>query len=271
MLFEAIYQKYGYDFRNYRPETSKRRVLHRLTLSGLDTISEMQHEVINNPAFADRLLKDLSINVTEMFRDPEFYSALRELVFPILHKKRFIKIWHAGCATGEEVYSMAIMLKEAGLYDRTLLYATDFNEEVLQKARAGIYPLDRMRDYISNYRKAGGTEDFADYYIARYDATIMDQSLRKNLVFANHNLTTEGAFEEVELIVCRNVLIYFDRELQDKVIGCFLKSLCDGGILCLGSKEGLLSSSEAAHFRAISCDHRIFQSTVNADASGRSN
>ena len=268
MLFEAIFRKYGYDFRNYGLETSRRRVLHRLALSGMQTISEMQHEVINNPVFADRFLKDLSINVTEMFRDPGFYKALREMVAPMLREARFIKIWHAGCATGEEVYSMAILLKEEGLYDRSLLYATDFNDEVLNKARAGIYPLDKMRDYISNYRQAGGVEDFADYYTARYGAAIMDKSLRKNMVFANHNLTSEEAFEEVQVIVCRNVLIYFNKELQGRVIGRFLNSLGDDGILCLGSKEGLQTGEYENCFRVISDEYRIFQSILTTDAPG---
>ena len=205
------------------------------------------------------LLFDFSINVTEMFRDPSCYLNIRKSVIPVLRTYPFIKIWHAGCATGEEVYSMAILLKEEGMYDRAQIYATDFNEAVVQKAKAGIFQIDRIKTYTSNYQKAGGTESFADYYTADYDSVIMDQALKKNIVFAHHNLVTDSVFGEMNLIMCRNVLIYFDRNLQNHVFKLFLDSLCYGGFICVGSKESIRFSKYSDSFEDAVRDEKIYK------------
>ncbi|MBU2520721.1 MAG: protein-glutamate O-methyltransferase CheR [Proteobacteria bacterium] len=239
LLLEAMYLKYGYDFRNYSKASIKRRILYRLSRSGLKTISEMQHKILYDKQFFEILIQDFSINVTEMFRDPSFYKSIREKVIPVLKKLPFIKIWHAGCATGEEVYSMAILLKEEGLYDNITIYATDFNEGIIKKAKDGIYPAERLKEYTYNYQKAGGKSSFADYYSAKYDYALINKSLEKNIVFAEHNLVTDWVFGEMNMIMCRNVLIYFNRDLQNRVIHLFRNSLCKDGFLCLGSKESI--------------------------------
>lgn len=258
LLLQAIYLKYGYDFRNYAKASIKRRVHHRLNKDKLSSISEIQHKLLYDESFFNTLLMDLSINVTEMFRDPEFYLALREKVMPLLHKMPFLKIWHAGCSTGEEVYSMAIILKEEGLYARTQIYATDMNEVVLQKAKEGIFAINRLKQYTVNYQKAGGQESFSDYYSARYEYAVMEKSLKENILFADHNLATDGVFGEMNMIVCRNVLIYFDRNLQNRVLDLFLESLRDGGILCLGSKESINFLKQADAFEEISKKEKIY-------------
>jgi len=258
LLLQAIYLKYGYDFRNYAKASVKRRVHHRLNKDKLSSISAIQHKVLYDENFFNTLLMDLSINVTEMFRDPEFYLALREKVMPMLHNAPFLKIWHAGCSTGEEVYSMAILLKEEGLYNRTQIYATDMNEVVLQKAKEGIFAINRLKQYTINYQKAGGQESFSDYYSARYDNAVMEKSLKENVLFADHNLATDGVFGEMNMIVCRNVLIYFDRNLQNRVLGLFLESLRDGGILCLGAKESINFLKHADAFEEVSKKEKIY-------------
>ena len=259
LLLEAIYRKYGYDFRSYSRSTIRRRLLHRLALSRFRSLSEMQHRILYDLDFFEKLLSDISIHVTEMFRDPEFYKKVREEVVPVLKTYPFVKIWHAGCATGEEVYSMAILLKEEGLYDRAQIYATDFNEVVLQQAREGIVPMDQIRKYTTNYQAAGGRESFSDYYTARYDSAIFDQSLKKNIVFADHNLATDGVFGEMNMVVCRNVLIYFNRELQNRVVGLFKDSLCQYGFLCLGSKESLLFNKYEEYFEPVVESEKIYR------------
>lgn len=259
LLLQAIYLKYGYDFRNYAKASVKRRILQSLTRSGLKSISEMQHRILYDEKFFSTTLLDLSINVTEMFREPSFFRAVRERVIPLLRNEPFIKVWHAGCASGEEVYSLAILLKEEGLYERTQIYATDFNQDILHKAKDGIYSLGNMREYTQNYKKAGGLSSFADYYTARYDNAIMDSSLRENVVFADHNLATDGVFGEMNLIFCRNVLIYFDKELQERVIGLFRDSLCDGGFLCLGSKESIRFSEYSRDFEDVALGEKIYR------------
>jgi chemotaxis protein methyltransferase CheR len=258
LLVEAIYQKYGYDFRNYSQAHIKRRILNRFNHSGLKHITDMIHEALNNHKFVDQILMDLSITVTEMYRDPGFYKALREEVIPILKTYPFIKIWHAGCASGEEVYSMAIMLKEEGLYQKTQIYATDFNPVIIKQARDGIYPINRMKEFTVNYQKSGGKSSFSDYYTANYESAKLLETLKKNIVFATHNLVTDSVFAEVNLVVCRNVLIYFDRILQDKVINLFVDSLPGGGILCLGSKENLQFSSHYALFNPLIPGEKIY-------------
>ncbi len=259
LILQAIYQKYGYDFRDYAKASIRRRLRYRLSQSNLKTISEMQHKLINDKKFFDRLLLDLTINVTEMFRDPTFFKVLREIVISELKKQPFIKVWHAGCSSGEEIYSTAILLKENGMYESSLIYATDTNELVLDKAKSGIFPIEKMKDFTVNYRKAGGLASFADYYTARYDNAIMDNSLKKNIVFSNHNLVTDSVFGEMDLIMCRNVLIYFNRELQERVFRLFRDSLRPGGFLCLGSKETVRFSSLSEDFENAIENEKIYR------------
>lgn len=262
LILEAIYNKYGYDFRNYSKAHIKRRLLNRVATSKLKSISEMQHKVLHEPEFFEILLRDLSINVTEMFRDPGFYLALRKEVIPVLKTYPFIKVWHAGCSTGEEVYSFAVVLKEEGLYDRTQIYATDFNHDVLDIAKKGIYPIDRIKEFTANYQAAGGTHSFSDYYMANYNSVIYDPSLKKNLVFAEHNLVTDSVFAEVNLIICRNVLIYFNKELQSRVISLFYDSLNNGGFLGLGSKETIQFTTKGDHFEVIDKNEKIYKKKI---------
>lgn len=264
LLLEAIFLKYGYDFRDYSKAHLKRRIMHRLSLSELSSISEMQHQLLYDRTFLETLLKDFSINVTEMFRDPLFYKAFRQEVVPVLKTYPFIKVWHAGCSSGEEVYSMAILLKEEGLYERTLIYATDFNMGVLEKAKQAIYPIDDIKDYTYNYQQSGGLASFADYYIARYDSVILDHSLKKKIIFADHNLVTDGVFGEMHVVICRNVLIYFNRELQNKVFKLFYESLRKGGFLGIGTKESLRFSDYMEKFDTISETLKIYQKKFEA-------
>ena len=259
LLLEAIYQKYGYDFREYSKAHINRRIMNRLALSGLEDVSQIQSKILKDETFAYQLLQDLSITVTEMFRDQDFYKSLRENVIPILKTYPFIKIWHAGCATGEEAYSMAIILQEEGLYDRTTIYATDFNQHALNRAKEGIFSNAMMKEYIINYTLSGGKESFSDYYTSSYDNAIMNQSLKKNIVWANHNLVTDSVFAEVHLILCRNVLIYFDNTLQNKVQKIFHDSLINGGILCLGTKEGLRFTDFFEKYTELDKKQRIFK------------
>ncbi|HLN54733.1 MAG TPA: protein-glutamate O-methyltransferase CheR [Bacteroidales bacterium] len=242
LLLEAVYEKYGYDFRSYSGAYLKRRLISRMRRSNFESVSEMIHRMLYDQEFFRTLLLDISLNVTEMFRDPRFFVAIRENVIPLLRTYPFLKIWHAGCSTGEEVYSMTILLKEEGILDRCLIYATDFNQAVVQKASEAIYPLEKMKQYADNYYKSGGKNDFSDYYTAKYDSAIFDQSLKKNIVFSDHNLVSDGVFGEMNMIVCRNVLIYFNRELQNRVFTLLYKSLIPGAILCLGTKETMMFS-----------------------------
>ncbi|RKZ90386.1 MAG: protein-glutamate O-methyltransferase CheR [Candidatus Parabeggiatoa sp. nov. 1] len=259
LLLQAIYLKYGYDFRNYAKASIKRRVQHRLVKEGLDSISAMQYKLLYDVSFFERLLLDLSINVTEMYRDPSFYLALRKTVAPVLKNFPFLKIWHAGCSTGEEVYSMAIVLKEEGLYDRTQIYATDMNEVVLRQAKDGIFDISRLKQYTANYQKAGGQESFSDYYTAHYNHVVMDKSLKENILFSDHNLATDGVFGEMNLIMCRNVLIYFNRDLQHRALGLFHDSLCTDGFLCLGSKESIRFSQYSDVFEDVVREEKIYR------------
>jgi len=259
LLLEAIYQKYGYDFRQYSKAHINRRIRNRMALSGLSDVSQIQSKVLKDETFAHEFLQDLSITVTEMFRDEDFYKSLRENVIPVLRTYPFIKIWHAGCATGEEAYSMAIILSEEGLYERTTIYATDFNQHALNRAKEGIFSNSMMREYTSNYQLSGGKEPFSSYYTSSHDNIIMNQSLKKNIVWANHNLVTDSVFAEVHLILCRNVLIYFDNSLQNKVQKLFYESLINGGILCLGSKEGLRFTDFFEKYTELDKKQRIFK------------
>ncbi len=259
LFLQAVYMKFGYDFRNYGKAHIKRRVRHRLSVSDFDNVSQLIHRLLYDPVFYQELLQDLSITVTEMYRDPDFYLAVRREVVALLKTYPFIKIWHAGCATGEEVYSMAILLKEEGLLKRTQIYATDFNQMALQKARNGIYPIDRVKEYTQNYQKSGGKASFSDYYNARYESVILNESLKENIVFADHNLVTDGVFGEMNMVICRNVMIYFDKDLQNKVIRLFYDSLVPGGFLCLGSKESLRFATIANKFDVTSEKQKIYR------------
>jgi chemotaxis protein methyltransferase CheR len=259
LLLEAFYQKYGYDFRQYSQAHIMRRISNRMAMSGLKEISQMQYKILNDEAFASLFLQDLSIIVTEMFRDPGFYKSLRENVIPVLKTYPFIKIWHVGCSTGEEVYSVAVIMQEEGLYDRTTIYATDFNQQALNRAKEGIFSNTMIKEYTVNYQLSGGREPFSDYYTSYYDNVIMNPSLKKNIVWANHNLVTDSVFAEVHLILCRNVLIYFDKNLQNKVQQLFYDSLINGGILCLGSKEGLRFTDFNEKYSELDKKQRIFK------------
>jgi chemotaxis protein methyltransferase CheR len=215
--------------------------------------------VINDIDYFETVLQDLSINVTEMFRDPSFYMVLRKEVLGFLKKRPFLKIWHAGCATGEEVYSMSILLQEVGLVENVQIYATDISQEAIGQAQKGIYPIDKMSGYTTNYQKAGGAASFADYYTARYDFAIMRNSLKKNVLFSVHNLVTDSTFGEMDMIVCRNVLIYFSRELQNRVFDLFRDSLRPGGLLCLGSKESIRFSEHSDEFEDFNKRQKIYR------------
>lgn len=258
-LLEALNRRYGYDFRNYSRAHVKRRLLHRMSMAGEESIPAMMHRALTDREFFGSLLATLSINVTEMFRDPPFYRVLREEIVPRLKTWPFVKIWHAGCATGEEVYSMAIVLHEEGLAGRARIYATDFNPEALRLARDGIYPLDAMRNYTRNYQASGGSASFADYYNARYESAKMSGDIRSDIVFSEHNLVTDGVFGEMHLIMCRNVLIYFDAELQKRAVRLFHESLCPGGFLCLGTKESLKFSEHEAAFEQVAPGQKIYR------------
>lgn len=263
LFLEAIYQRYGYDFRHYARASARRRARHILTKSGCEHLSDLIPLLLRDEEFAHKAVHDFSITVTEMFRDPDFYQAVRQTVMPYLKTYPFIKIWLAGCATGEEVYSLAILLKEEGLYDRTTIYATDFNETALKKAAEGIYPLKDVQQYTGNYQKSGGARSFSDYYHAEYNSAIMNASLKANITFANHNLVTDSVFSEVQVIFCRNVLIYFDRTLQNWALNTLANSLSRGGFLCLGTKETLEFSSVFDQFKPINFEQRIYQKRTN--------
>ena len=259
LLLEGIYRHYGFDFRSYAYASIRRRLWKRIEAEGLGTVSALQAVILHQPQMMEKLLLDLSINVTAMFRDPTFYQAFRDRVVPLLRTYPYIRIWHAGCATGEEVYSMAILLQEEGLYDRSRIYATDINEVVLQKAKEGIFPLDRMQEYTENYIAAGGKRAFSDYYTAKYGGALFNPSLTKNVVFSLHNLVTDRSFAEFNVILCRNVLIYFDKSLQARVHGLFYDSLATFGILVLGSKESLRFSPYEDNYEQINGPEKIFR------------
>lgn len=259
LLLEAIYSLYGYDFRQYSKASMRRRVLHRLGLSGLDTITDMTSKVLRDRQFFVSLLNDMTVNVTEMFRDPQFYRRFREDVVPVLKTFPFIKIWHAGCSTGEEIYSMAVLLEEEGLYERTMMYATDIDKNVLATAKKGIYSISAIKQYGDNYIQAGGKSSLSDYYTCKYESVIMDQRLKRNIVFADHDLATDQVFGEMNVIVCRNVLIYFDRPLQERVFNLFRDSLDLGGFLCLGTKESLKFAGGHHDFEPVDAEMKIFR------------
>jgi chemotaxis protein methyltransferase CheR len=259
LLLEGVYRHFGFDFRAYAYASIRRRLWKRIEAEGLSSISELQARVLHTPEAMERLLLDLSVSVTSMFRDPKFYQVFREEVVPLLRTYPFIRIWHAGCSTGEEVYSTAILLEEEGLLERTRLYATDINDAVLQQARAGIFPLNRMQEYTDNYIRAGGKRSFSEYYTAKYDGALFSPSLTKNVVFSQHNLVTDRSFSEFNVIFCRNVLIYFDRTLQHRVHQLFYDSLVMFGVLALGSKESLRFSQYEACYEKLDAREKLYR------------
>lgn len=259
LLMEGIFQLHGFDFRDYSYPSLKRRVMKRVYGENLTSISALQEKVFRDPACMERLLLDLSVNVTAMFRDPTFYAAFRAQVVPLLRTYPFVRVWHAGCSTGEEVYSMAILLQEEGLYDRCRIYATDMNEPVLDKARKGIIPLASMKENTANYLAGGGAASFSDYYTANYDSAIFHPSLTRNVVFAQHNLAIDGSFNLFNVIFCRNVMIYFNQQLQERVLGLFHESLGTFGILGLGKKESLKYTSFASSYEELNEVERIYR------------
>ncbi len=259
LLLEAINRGYGFDFRNYSKAHILRRVTYFQKWNGLHSFSQVQDLVLHNKSKMRELLGELSIKVTEMFRDPAFYMVLRKRVIPLLKTYPFPKIWIAGCSTGEEVYSLAILLKEEGLLKRTQIFATDFNEKAIEVARKGFYGIDKIKLYTGNYQKAGGKNSFADYYKVIDNRVEINPELRQNVRFALHNLVSDSKFETVHLISCRNVLIYFNKELQNRVISLFSDSLINGGYLGLGMKESLLFSSKSGMYKIIDADRKIYQ------------
>jgi chemotaxis protein methyltransferase CheR len=259
LLLEGIFRHYGFDFREYAPASLKRRVWRRVYAEGERTIAGLLERVLHEPDAMERLLLDLSINVTSMFRDPSFYVAFREKVAPALHTYPFTRVWVAGCSTGEEVYSLAILLQEEGLYDRTRIYATDINETVLDRARAGVFPLDRMQEYTENYIRAGGTRSFSEYYLAKYEGALFERTLTENVVWAPHNLVQDRGFNSFHVIFCRNVMIYFDRSLQAKVHQLFYESLERFGILALGHKESIRFSGFEQQYEELDALEKLYR------------
>ena len=259
LLLEGIMRRYGLDFRGYARMSLRRRVWNMVHAQKLGTLSALQGKVLHDPSAMEELLQHLSVNTTTMFRDPSFFAAFREKVVPHLFSAPFVRIWHAGCSTGEEVYSLAILLTEAGLYERSRIYATDMNAAVVEKAKAGIFPMEHMREYTANYLRAGGTSAFSDYYTANYDHAIFKASLRKNIVFAQHNLVSDGTFNEFNVILCRNVLIYFGTELQGRVYRLLHQSLRRFGVLALGRGETLRHTVIENEYDEIDMQERLYR------------
>jgi len=259
LLLEAIYRRYGYDFRLYAPASLRRRLRRRMDGEGVETISALQERILHDRSVMERLLLDLSINVTAMFRDPTFFVSFRERVVPLLRTYPFTRVWVAGCSTGEEVYSLAILLREEELADRVRIYATDINEAVLAQARLGVFPLEKMQEYTQNYLRAGGRQPFSEYYVARYDGAQFDRSLVEHAVFAQHNLASDSAFNEFHVIMCRNVMIYFDKPLQDAVHRLFHESLATFGVLALGQKETVRFSPHESDYEVLDVEERLYR------------
>jgi chemotaxis protein methyltransferase CheR len=259
LLLEGIHRHYGFDFRNYAPSSLRRRITHFARNERVPTISALQERILHDRNWLDRFLYALSVNVSAVFRDPLFYLAFRKEVVPLLRTYPFIRIWLAGVSQGEEVYSLAILLQEEGIYDRCRIYATDINEPVLKKAKEGIYPLDLMQTYTANYIKAGGSQSFSHYYTAAYDRAIFKASLRDNVVFAQHNLASDASFNEFHVILCRNVMIYFNNELQAQVHHLLYESLVMFGILGLGAKETLRFSPHEQAYEEIDKSAKLYR------------
>ncbi len=259
LLLEGVYRYYGFDFRNYAMASLKRRIWNTIRTEKLTSVSGLQEKVLHDPACMERFLLGLSVNVTAMFRDPSFYISFRNKAVPLLRTYPFIRIWHAGCSTGEEVYSMAIMLFEEGLYNRCRIYATDMNEVVLRKAKAGIFPLNFMQEYTQLYLQAGGKQSFSEYYTAAYEGAILRSFLKENIVFSPHNLVTDASFNEFNVILCRNVLIYFNQKLQDHVHKLLYESLSMFGVLGLGKQERLLGVPYEQHYEELDNQEKLYR------------
>jgi chemotaxis protein methyltransferase CheR len=259
LLIDAIYLKYHYDFRGYAEASLKRRLASAMLRIGCPTLSQLQDRVLREPAVFAAVLDFLTVPVSEMFRDPLFFRAIRENVVPLLRTYPSLKVWIAGCSTGEEVYSLAILLREEGLLDRTLIYATDINPQTLQKAESGVFELDRIAGFTDNHQRSGARCSLSDYYTAAYDRAVFDKTLKQNVVFSDHSLATDSVFAEVQLVLCRNVLIYFRRELQNRALSLFREALVRRGFLGIGSKESLRFSAHADAFDELVREHRIYQ------------
>ncbi len=259
LLLEGVFRYYGFDFRNYASASLKRRIWNTIRAEHLTSVSGLQEKVLHDWACLERFLLGLSVNVTAMFRDPSFFLAFRSKVVPILRTYPFIRIWHAGCSTGEEVYSIAILLQEEGLYHRCRIYATDMNEMVLRKAKNAIFPLDLMQDYTHLYLKAGGKKSFSEYYVAAYENAIFRSSLKENIVFSQHNLVTDGSFNEFNVIFCRNVLIYFNQTLQERVHNLLYESLCTFGVLGLGNQESLKFTPHEKDYEELESHEKLYR------------
>ena len=259
LLVDAIYLKYHYDFRAYAGASMKRRLGAAMTHFGCATLSQLQDRVLHEPQLFPQLLDFLTVQVSEMFRDPAYFLALRESVVPLLRTYPSLKVWVAGCSSGEEAYSIAILLREEGLLARTLIYATDINPQALKQAEAGVYYIDRMPAFTENHRRSGARSSLSDFYSAAYGRAALDKSMKKHIVFSDHSLATDSVFAEVQLVSCRNVLIYFDRALQDRAVGLFAGALCRKGFLGIGSKESIRFSSHADAFDELVPSERIYQ------------
>lgn len=259
LLLEGVYERYGFDFREYAPASLKRRIYKHAQDEKLTTISGVLDSILHNTSSMERLLRTLSVDVTSMFRDPSFFLALRANLFPILKTEPLVRIWVAGCASGEEVYSVAIALQEEGLLEKSRIYATDMNSSLLDEANAGVYSMAAMREFTDNYIKAGGKKSFSEYYTAKYDNAIMNASLKRNLVWANHNLATDASFNEFHLILCRNVMIYFNASLQERVHQLLYDSLPFGGFLGLGSKESLSLTNLESQYDVVDEKEKLYR------------
>lgn len=259
LLLEGLYRVHGFDFRDYSRASINRRILELMRLEKLETVSAFQDKVLHDAGCLDRFLLGLSVHATAMFRDPTFYLTFRKRVVPLLRTYPTVQIWVAGCSTGEEVYSLAILLEEERLYPKCRIYATDISQAVLRKARDGIFPLAAMRDYTANYHQAGGTHEFSDYYTAQYDSVIFSAALRNNIVFSEHNLATDGSFNEFQVILCRNVMIYFNKELQARVHNLLYDSLSMFGIFGLGNKESLKFTPRAAFYEHLNEHDKLYR------------
>lgn len=262
LLLNDLLEVHGYDFSDYAMASLKRRINRLFVLDRFPSFAEFRYRIRSDKSYLKRVVEEITVNVTEMFRDPAFYKTLRQEIIPVLATHPFIRIWHAGCSTGEEVYSMAIILQEANLLHKTLIYATDINPGVLEKAGKGIFPLGQMKQYSENYILSGGQKDFSGYYTAKYDLAKFDERLRHKMIFATHNLVSDRSFNEFQLVLCRNVLIYFDKELQDKVFHLFDESLEKFGFLALGSKETMKFSSVGKKFKQIPNKEKIWRKVM---------
>jgi len=259
LLLEGIFRRYGFDFREYAPASLRRRLRRRMDGERVRTVSALQARVLHDPVVMERLLLDLSVNVTAMFRDPSFFLAFRSKVVPLLRTYPYTRVWVAGCSTGEEVYSLAILLAEEGLSERTRIYATDINQVVLDRARLGAFPLEKMREYTQNYIRSGGTRAFSEYYVARYDGALFARALVDNVVWAQHNLALDAGFNEFNVVSCRNVMIYFDKPLQEHVHTLFYESLAVFGVLALGQKESIRFSPHEGAFEELDESEKLFR------------